>query len=117
ITFEPDFFTGVNINGTKSFKSRIDKLPPGSTLTINAKIEGLDYFNNTYISTQSKEVFVASNISIIKRVPEETDDEKVLVELFVYNSGPNRTFVRIHDNVTEDTLENQRDWHIEVGPK
>lgn len=117
ITIKPNLFTGVNINGTKSFKSRIDKLPPGSTLTINAKVEGRDYFNNTYISTQSKEVSVAPYISIIKRVPEETDDEKVLVELLVYNSGPNRTFVRIHDNVTEDTLENQRDWHIEVGPK
>ncbi|NJD53219.1 MAG: hypothetical protein FIB07_10165 [Candidatus Methanoperedens sp.] len=117
ITFEPDLFTGVNINGTKSFKSRINKLPPDLKLTINAKIEGRDYFNNTYISTQSKEVSVAPYISIIKRVPEETDDEKVLVELLVYNSGPNRTFVRIHDNVTEDSLENQRDWRIEVEPK
>ncbi|CAG0999303.1 hypothetical protein METP2_03142 [Methanosarcinales archaeon] len=117
ITFNPDLFTGVNINGTKSFKSQINKLPPDSTLTINAKVEGRDYFNNAYISTESKEVSVAPYVSIIKRVPEETDDEKVLVELLVYNSGSNRTFVHIHDNVTEDTLENQRDWHIEVGPK
>ncbi|MFZ3383125.1 MAG: hypothetical protein WA144_04290 [Candidatus Methanoperedens sp.] len=117
ITFKPDIFTVVNINGTKSFKSQINKLPPNSTLTINAKVEVRDYLNNTYISTASREVSVAPYISIIKRVPEETDDEKVLVELFVYNSGPNRTFVRVHDNVTEDTLENQRDWIIELGPK
>ncbi|VVB53251.1 Uncharacterised protein [uncultured archaeon] len=117
VTFKPDLFTGVNINGTKSFKSQINKMPPDSALTINAKVEGRDYFNNAYISTASREVSVAPYVSIIKRVPEETDDEKVLVELFVYNSGSNRTFVHIHDNVTDDTLENQRDWHIEVGPK
>ena len=117
ITFKPDIFTVVNINGTKSFKSQINLLPPNSTLTINARVEVRDYLNNTYISTASREVSVAPYISIIKRVPEETDDEKVLVELFVYNSGPNRTFVRVHDNVTEDTLENQRDWIIELGPK
>ena len=117
ITFKPDIFTGVNIYGTKSFKSRINKLPANSTITINAKAQVRDYLNNTYISTVSREVSVYPYITIIKRVQEETDDEKVLVELSVYNSGQNRTFVRIHDNVTEDTLENQRDWHIELGPK
>src|SRR5659263_51303 len=117
ITFNPYFFTGVNINGTKSFKSKINELLPNSMLTINAKVEVRDYYNNPYLTTASKEVSVAPYISIIKRVQEETDDEKVLVELFVYNSGSNRTFVHIHDNVSEDTLENQKDWHIELGPK
>ena len=117
ITFKPDFFTGVNINGTKSFKSQINKLPPNSTLTINAKVEVRDYYNKAYISTVSKEVSVAPYISIIKRVQEETDDEKVLVELFVYNSGPNRTFVHIHDNVTEDTIRKPNGLAYRTGAK
>jgi hypothetical protein len=117
MTFKPDFFSGVNINGTKSFKSQINELPPNSTITINAKIEVRDYYNNAYIYTVSKEIYIAPIVSIKKSVQEEPDDEKVLVELFIYNSESNKNFVHVYDNISEKTNENRMDWYIELGAK
>lgn len=113
----PDVFTATGINGTRTFKSQISELPPNSTITINGNIEVRDFNNNVYFANVSKEVYVTPFISIMKRVQEETDDEKVLVELFIHNSGSNRTFVYIHDNVTEEKNPDQKDWNIELEPK
>jgi hypothetical protein len=117
IRFQPDVFTAAGINGTKSFKSRINELPADSTIKMTAIIEWRDYFNNSYRTTVSKEVSIAPYISITKRVPEETDDENVSVELLVYNSGLNSTFIHIHDNVYDETNTRQMDWDIQLGPK
>ncbi len=117
LQFRPFVFTAIDIDGTRSFHSQISDLPPNSTFTINGKIEVRDYYNNVYFTNVSKEVSVTPNISIVKRVQEETDDEKVLVELFLYNSGSKRTSVYIHDNVTEGKNTTQKDWNIELEPK
>lgn len=117
LQFQPDVFTAIDIDGTRSFQSQIAELPPNSTLTINGKIEVRDYHNNVYFTNVSKEVSVTPNISIIKRVQEETDDETVLVELSIYNSGLKKTFVYIHDNITDGKNTSQKDWNIELGPK
>jgi hypothetical protein len=117
LQFHPDVFTAIDIDGTRSFHSQISDPPPNSTFTINGKIEVRDYYNNAYFTNVSKEVSVTPNISIVKRVQEETDDEKVLVELFLYNSGSKRTFVYIHDNVTEGKNTSQKDWNVELEPK
>lgn len=117
LIFKPDFFSGVNMNGTKSFKSQINDLPPESMITINAQIEARDYYNNPYVYTVSKDIYIAPYISIEKSVQEETDDEKVLVELSLYNSGSNKNFVHIYDNISEETNENRMDWYIELGAK
>jgi hypothetical protein len=115
--FQPDVFTATGINGTRSFISHINELPHNSTLIINGKIEARDYYNNVYFANVSKEVYVTPYISIIKSVQEETDDEKVLVELSIYNSGSKRAIVYIHDNVTEGINTDQKDWNIELEPK
>jgi hypothetical protein len=116
VRFNPYFFAATGINGTKSFKSHISGLQADSRIIINAEIELRDYNNNAYFTTTSKEVSVKSYISIVKRIQEETDEEKVRVELVVNNSGLNSTFVHIHDNVSE-TNPKQMDWDIEIGPK
>jgi len=116
VVFKPPDFTATGINGTKSFTSKIEELPAGSIIILNAIIEVRDYNNIAYLTTISKEVSVKPYISIVKRIQEETDEEKVLVELVVYNSGLNPTFVHIRDNVSE-TNPRQMDWDIELGPK
>lgn len=116
IEFKPDFFEAIGINGTRSFKSQVSGLQADSTIVLNAKIEVRDYDNSAYFTTISKEVSVKPYISIVKRIQEETDEEKVRVELVVYNSGLNRTLVHIRDNVSE-TSPRQMDWDIELWPK
>jgi hypothetical protein len=116
VVFIPSDFTATGINGTRSFTSKIEELPAGSTVILNARIEVRDYNNNAYFTTISKEVSVRPYISIVKRIQEETDEERVQVELVVYNSGINPTFVHIRDNVSE-TSPRQMDWDIEVAPK
>jgi len=116
VVFKPSDFTATGINGTRSFTSKIEKLAAGSTIIINANIEVRDYKNNAYFTTISKEVSIKPYISIQKRIQAETDEEKVQVELVVYNSGLNPTFVHIRDNVSE-TSPRQMDWDIELGPK
>jgi len=116
VVFKPTDFTATGINGTRSFTSKIEELPAGSTIILNAKIEVRDYNNIAYLTTISKEVSVKPYISIMKHIQEETDEEKVQVELVVYNSGLNRTLVHIRDNVSE-TNPRQMDWDIEVWPK
>lgn len=116
VVFKPNDFTATEINGIKSFTSQIEELPAGFTIVLNAQIEVRDYNNIAYLTTISKEVSVKPYISIVKRIQEETDEEKVQVELVVYNSGLNSTFVHIRDNVSE-TNPKQMDWDIELGPK
>jgi hypothetical protein len=116
VVFKPNDFTAAGINGTKSFSSKIEELSAGSTIILNAIIEVRDYNNIAYLTTISKKVSVKPYISIVKRIQEETDEEKVQVELVVYNSGLNPTFVHIRDNVSE-TNPRQMDWDIQLGPK
>jgi len=116
IIFQPSVLTATGINNTASFRSQINKLPPNSTITINGIIEVRDYYNNPYLISVNKKISIAPYIYIIKRVPEETDDEKIPVELFIYNAGSKKTSVYIYDTVDE-TNANQMDWNIELEPK
>jgi hypothetical protein len=116
VVFKPSDFTATGINGTRSFTSQIGELPADSMIILNAKIEVRDYNNIAYLTTINKVVSVKPYISIVKRIQEETDEEKVQVELVVYNSGLNPTLVHIRDNVSE-TNPRQMDWDLEVGPK
>jgi hypothetical protein len=116
VVFKPSDFIANGINGTRSFASQIGELPAGSTIILKAEIELRDYNNIAYLTIISKEVSVKPYISIVKRIQEETDEEKIQVELVVYNSGLNPTLVHISDNVSE-TNPRQMGWDIEVGPK
>ena len=117
VSFQPGVFSTTAINGTKSFKSTIKAPPANSTIMITATVEGRDFFNNAIQTVISKEVYIYPYISIVKRVPEETDDENVQVELFLYNSGSNSTFIHVHDDVYDEIKTPQMYWDIELGPK
>ncbi|MCZ7399602.1 MAG: hypothetical protein O8C62_07990 [Candidatus Methanoperedens sp.] len=111
-------FSVSGINGTKSFKSRITRLPPNSTIKLIAQVETRDYYNNARLLTVSKDIQITPNISIVKRIPEETDDENVPVELYVYNSGKDNKSISIHDAIPSGfTTGQQPDWNIELGYK
>ncbi|MGB8218354.1 MAG: hypothetical protein WCE94_13730 [Candidatus Methanoperedens sp.] len=116
IKIQPDVFSISGINGTKSFKSRMTGLPPNSTIKLTAQVETRDYYNNTRLLTVSKDIQITPNISIAKHIPEETDDENVPVELYVYNSGMDDKNISIHDTIPSGfTVGQQLDWNIELG--
>lgn len=113
----PDSFAATGVNGSKSFYSQITGLPANSTLTITAKIETRDYYNNAQIITASKDISIMPEVSIIKRVPADTDDENVRVELYIYNSGLNNKSIHVHDTVSDELTAKKFDWDIALGPK
>jgi hypothetical protein len=118
IKIQPDRFSISGIKGTKSFKSLITRLPPNSTIKLTAQVETRDYYDNARFLTVSKEIQITPNISIVKRLPEETDDENVPVELYVYNSGKDNKSISIHDDLPSGfTAGRQLDWNIELGYK
>jgi len=114
---QPNMFSTTGITGTKSFDSQITHLPVNSTITINAKIESRDYYNNQYITTVSKDIVITPDVAIIKRAPADTDDENVPVQLYVYNSGLNNKSIHIRDTIPEELTSKELDWDIELGPK
>lgn len=114
---QPDSFSSTGVTGTRSFQSQITQKPANSTVTIRAKIETRDYYNNAYITTASKDILITPEVSIIKRAPADTDDENVTVQLYVYNSGFNNKSIHIHDVIPEELTAKELDRDIELGPK
>lgn len=112
----PETFSMTGFNGTRSFHSRITQMPANSTNTISAAIETRDYSNDPYITTVSKDVLILPEISIIKHVPPDTDDENVTIYLDINNSGSESRSIRIHDMVPEELTKKELDWDIELGP-
>ncbi len=118
IKIQPDMFSISGIKGTKSFKSLITRLPPNSTIKLTAQVEIRGYYNNARLLTLSKDIQITPNISIAKYIPEETDDENVFVELYVYNSGKDNKSISVHDAIPSGfTAGQQPDWNIELGNK
>ncbi len=118
IEIQPDRFSISGINGTKSFKSLITRTPPNSTIKLTAQVETRDYYNNSRLMTVSKDIPITPVISIAKSVSEETDDETVPVELYVYNSGKENKSISIHDTIPSGfTADQKLDWNIELGYK
>ncbi len=118
IHIQPDIFSVSGIKSTKSFKSRMTGMPPNSTIKLTAQVETRDYYNNARLLTVSKDIQITPNISIAKHIPEETDDENVPVELYVYYSGMGNKSISIHDTVPSGfTAGQQPDWNIELGYK
>jgi hypothetical protein len=113
----PDSFAATGVNGTQSFHSQITNLPSNSTLTISAKIETRDYYNNAQVITASKDVFITPEVSVIKRAPADTDDENVKIELYAYNSGLNNKSIHVNDTVPYELGAKKLDWDIELRPK
>src|SRR4030067_1567101 len=83
----PDNFSITDFSGKKTFETIINREPMNSTLSINAKLDIRDFFGNSYVLDVSKDISITPEIAIIKRVPTDTDDEIVPVQLYIYNSG------------------------------
>lgn len=113
----PDKFSMTQMKGTKSLRSQISQLPANSTITIRAKIETRDYYNKTEVSTVTKDVFITPVVALKKIVPQDTDEEKVPVQLYVYNSGTSNVSVHIIDAIPEELTGKEMDWDIELEPK
>lgn len=113
----PDIFTAAGVSGTRSFQSKITRLPANSTVTIRARIETRDYYNNAYMTTVSKDVSITPEVAIIKRAPAYTDDENVPVQLYIYNSAADNKSIHVHDTIPGELTARELDWDITLGPK
>ncbi|MDD5474572.1 MAG: hypothetical protein PHU34_10580 [Candidatus Methanoperedens sp.] len=113
---KPEMFSATGFKGTKSFQSHITQLPESSTITINGSIEVRDYFNNKYIVSRSKIINTTPIVSIIKRVPEETDEENVNVTLEVYNSGTTMENVSVFETIPEEFNLKPLSWRLGIEP-
>jgi hypothetical protein len=113
----PDKFSMTQMTGTKSFRSQITILPPNSSITIKARITTRDYYNKTGESTVTRDILITPVVALKKIVPKDTDEEKVPVQLYVYNSGTSNMSIRIHDAIPEEFNLEEMDWDIDLGPK
>ncbi|MFZ2410246.1 MAG: hypothetical protein WAW23_01615, partial [Candidatus Methanoperedens sp.] len=110
-------FSATGITGAHSFQSQIIPATANSTVTISAKIETRDYNNNAYIQTESKDIYITPEVSLVKRAPADTDDDNVTVQLFIYNSGLDEKSIHVSDNIPEELTAKNLDWDIQLGPK
>ncbi len=113
---KPEVFSTTGFKGAKSFQSHITQLPESSAITINGNIEVRDYFNNKYIVNVSKVISTTHFVSIIKRVPEETDEENVNVTIQVYNSGTTMENVSVFETIPEEFNLKPLSWRIGIEP-
>jgi hypothetical protein len=113
----PGRFSMTQMTGTKSFQSQILQFPPNSTITIRARIETRDYYDKTEVSMVTKDIFITPVVALKKIAPEDTDEENVPVQLYVYNSGTSNKSIHIHDSIPKELGRKEMDWDIELGPK
>ena len=113
----PNNFSITDFSGERTFESIITRQPMNSTLTINARIDARDYSGNSHVLTVSKDISITPEITIIKRIPADTDDEIVPVQLYIYNSGLSNRSVSIRDMIPEELTAKLLEWELDIGPK
>lgn len=113
----PDNFSITDVSGERTFESIITRQPMNSTLSINARLDVRDFFGNSHVLDVSKDIFITPEIAIIKRVPTDTDDETVPVQLYIYNSGLSNRSVSIRDMIPEELTAKSLEWELDIGPK
>lgn len=113
----PDSFAMTDVLGRRTFQSIITRQPMNSTLSINAKIDVRDFSSNFHIIYVSKDISITPELAIIKRVPADTDDEMVTVQLYIYNSGLSNKSVSIQDMIPEEFNAKPLEWDFDIGPK
>ncbi len=113
----PDSFAMTDVSGSRTFQSTITQQPTNSTLSINAKIDVRDFSGNSHIIEVSKDISITPELAILKRVPADTDDEKVTVQLYIYNSGLGNKSVSIRDMIPDELTAKPLEWDIDIGPK
>ncbi|MDO8728149.1 MAG: hypothetical protein Q7J35_19010 [Candidatus Methanoperedens sp.] len=112
-----DNFSITDFSGKRTFETIITQQPMNSTLTINARLDVRDYSGNSHVIDVSKDVSITPEIAIIKRVPADTDDEIVPVQLYIYNSGLSNRSVSIRDMIPEELIAKSFEWELDIGPK
>ncbi len=113
----PDSFAMTDVLGKRTFQSIITRQPMNSTLSINAKIDVRDFSGNFQIIYVSKDISITPELAIIKRVPADTDDEMVTVQLYIYNSGLSNKSVSIQDMIPDEFTAKPLEWNLDIGPK
>jgi hypothetical protein len=113
----PNNFSITDFSGERTFESIITRQPMNSTLSINAKLDVRDFSGNSHVLDISKDISITPEIAIIKRVPADTDDETVPVQLYIYNSGMTNTSVSIRDMIPEELTAKSLEWELDIGPK
>lgn len=113
----PDSFSMTDVSGERTFESIITRMPTNSTLSINAKLDVRDFFGNSLVLDVFKDVYITPEIAMIKRVPTDTDDETVPVQLYIYNSGLSNRSVSIRDMIPEELTASSLEWELDIGPK
>ena len=113
----PGNFSITDFSGERTFESIITRQPMNSTLTINARLDARDYSGNSHVLDVSKDISITPEIAIIKRVPADTDDEIVPVQLYIYNSGLRNRSVSIRDMIAEELMAKSFEWEQDIGPR
>lgn len=113
----PEMISATGMDHEKTFKFRITNLPVDASINITAIVETLDYYNNKKTDHVSKIIQITPEISVIKSIPAETEDENVTVELHIHNSGSKEEFISVYDTLIIKGNPEQLDWRIRLEPK
>ena len=113
----PDSFAMTDVSGSTTFQTKITRQPTNSTFSIKAKIDVRDFSGNSHVIDVSKDISITPELAIIKRVPDDTDDERVTVQLYIYNSGLSNRSVDIRDMIPDEFTAKPLEWNMDIGPK
>ncbi|HEY9245919.1 MAG TPA: hypothetical protein VIO11_03640 [Candidatus Methanoperedens sp.] len=115
---QPAMFSSTGVAGIQNFSSKITQLVPNSNITITALIKMRDYNNNEYSTRISKVIRTLPVMSIIKKVPRETDEKEVPVILYIHNAGQTEETISVYDFVYENETLNpgQLSWVVKLKP-
>lgn len=112
-----DNFSITDFSGERTFETMITRQPMNSTVSINLRLDVRDFSGNSHVLDVSKDISITPEIAIIKRVPADTDDETVPVQLYIYNSGLSNRSVSIRDMIPEEFTAKLLEWELDIGSK
>ncbi len=113
----PDRFSITDFTGTQTLQSRITMQPANSTVNIRVLIEIFDYLYDSYVIDVSKDIIITPEVAIMKVVEADTDEQKVPVQLYIYNSANGSRNITISDTIPPELSAKQFNWTVELSPK
>ena len=113
----PDRFSITDFTGTQTLQSKITMQPANSTVSVRVQIEMFDYLYDPYIIDVSKDIIITPEVSIMKIVEADTDEQKVPVQLYIYNSANGSRNITISDTIPPELSARQFNWTVELSPK
>ncbi len=114
---EPDRFSITDFTGTQALQSKISMQPANSTVNVRIQIEIFDYLYDSYVIDASKDIIITPEVAIMKIVEADTDEQKVPVQLYIYNSANGSRNITIRDSIPPELSARQFNWTVELSPK